>query len=136
MLLADIAIFCACTARFVSDLFGNHIVCFLTRRLRFNLHEVAQPFIVTMGAMGGPITDIMSWETYCRVQTPIVQRTDITICKKCDKLCHCLNALTCALRKDRTQHQEVALRATIAHLSQQVQIMEKRSNFSGVLCRT
>ena len=29
----SLAIFCACTARFVSDLFGNHIVGFPTRRL-------------------------------------------------------------------------------------------------------
>ena len=28
-----LALFCACTGRFVSDLFGNHIVGFPTRRL-------------------------------------------------------------------------------------------------------
>ena len=27
-----LACFCSCTGRFVSDLFGNHIVCFPTRR--------------------------------------------------------------------------------------------------------
>ena len=30
-----LALFCACTGRFVSDLFGNHIVGFPTRRLIF-----------------------------------------------------------------------------------------------------
>ena len=29
-----LASFCACTGRFVSNLFGNHIVCFPTRRLK------------------------------------------------------------------------------------------------------
>ena len=29
-----LALFCACTGRFVSDLVGNHIVGFLTRRLK------------------------------------------------------------------------------------------------------
>ena len=29
-----LAIFCACTARFVSDLFGNHVVGFLKKRLK------------------------------------------------------------------------------------------------------
>ena len=29
-----LSIFCACVARFVSDLFGNHIVCFLKTRLK------------------------------------------------------------------------------------------------------
>ena len=33
---ASIALFCACTGRFVSDLFGNNIVGFPTRRLNFN----------------------------------------------------------------------------------------------------
>ena len=32
-----LAIFCVCTARFVSDLFGNHIVGFLTRRLIYSI---------------------------------------------------------------------------------------------------
>ena len=31
--------FCDCTGRFVSDLFGNHIVGFPTRRLNFNKEE-------------------------------------------------------------------------------------------------
>ena len=31
--LEELALFCACTGRFVSDLFGNHIVGFPTRRL-------------------------------------------------------------------------------------------------------
>ena len=35
----SIAIFCACTARFVSDLFGNHIVDFLVSRLMAILYE-------------------------------------------------------------------------------------------------
>ena len=30
-----LALFCACTGRFVSDLFGNHIVGFPTRRLKY-----------------------------------------------------------------------------------------------------
>ena len=30
----SLALFCACTGRFVSDLFGNHIVGFPTRRLK------------------------------------------------------------------------------------------------------
>ena len=34
-LLPKSEIFCACTGRFVSDLFGNHIVSFPTRRLNF-----------------------------------------------------------------------------------------------------
>ena len=33
LLLKPLAIFCSCTARFVLDLFGNHIVGFPTRRL-------------------------------------------------------------------------------------------------------
>ena len=33
-----LALFCACTDRFVSDLFGNHIVGFPTSRLIFNCH--------------------------------------------------------------------------------------------------
>ena len=33
-----LAIFCSCTARFVSDLFGNHIVGFATRRLKFHMN--------------------------------------------------------------------------------------------------
>ena len=32
-----LALFCACTARFVSDLFGNHIVGFPTRRLMYDI---------------------------------------------------------------------------------------------------
>ena len=43
-----LAIFSACTAQFVSDLFGNHIVGFLTRRL---IHVMSQknlkPFLYT-----------------------------------------------------------------------------------------
>ena len=31
-----LALFCACTGRFVSDLFGNDIVGFLTRRLKWS----------------------------------------------------------------------------------------------------
>ena len=31
-----LALFCACTGRFVSDLFGNHIVGFPTRRLIYH----------------------------------------------------------------------------------------------------
>ena len=31
---SKIAVFCSCTGRFVSDLFGNHIVGFPTRRLK------------------------------------------------------------------------------------------------------
>ena len=34
LLLTLLALYCACTARFVSDLFGNHIVGFPTRRLK------------------------------------------------------------------------------------------------------
>ena len=35
-----LALFCACTGRFVSDLFGNHIVGFPTRRLIFYLQVI------------------------------------------------------------------------------------------------
>ena len=34
LLLKRLALFCACTGRFVSDLFGNNIVGFSTRRLK------------------------------------------------------------------------------------------------------
>ena len=33
-----LAVFCACTAQFVSDLFGNHIVGFPTRWLKFKVY--------------------------------------------------------------------------------------------------
>ena len=35
-----LACFCSCTGRFVSDLFGNHIVGFPTRRLKYLLPTV------------------------------------------------------------------------------------------------
>ena len=40
-----LALFCACTGRFVSDLFGNHIVGFPTRRLKYYIF-VSKQFIV------------------------------------------------------------------------------------------
>ena len=43
---ASIALFCACTGRFVSDLFGNNIVGFPTRRLKLLLVRVIQPMLL------------------------------------------------------------------------------------------
>ena len=41
--LLHVALFCDCTGRFMSDLFGNHIVGFPTRRLKL-------PALLTTGA--------------------------------------------------------------------------------------
>ena len=38
-----LALFCACTGRFVSDLFGNHIVGFPTRRLNESHFHTSNP---------------------------------------------------------------------------------------------
>ena len=39
-LLNFLALFCDCTGRFVSDLFGNHIVVFSTRWLNINIQTI------------------------------------------------------------------------------------------------
>ena len=48
LLKSKISIFCSCTARFVSDLFENHIVGFPTSRLIHRYIDGYQPFFSTM----------------------------------------------------------------------------------------
>ena len=58
-----IAIFCACTARFVSDLFGNHIVGFLMMRLKCTLlqnQSSREPYSIT------PCSLDQCWNPQCK----------------------------------------------------------------------
>ena len=49
LLFKPLAIFCICTARFVSDVFGNHIVVFFLSRLKCSCSSVLGLFLFLPG---------------------------------------------------------------------------------------
>ena len=64
LLFQSLAIFCACTARFVSDLFGNHIVGFPMRWLKSNkqsLHVFCTRFEVQVYAERSTRLALITW---------------------------------------------------------------------------
>ena len=64
LLFQSLAIFCTCTARFVSDLFGNHIVGFPMRWLKSNkqsLHVFCTRFEVQVYAESWTRLALITW---------------------------------------------------------------------------
>ena len=73
---ASLACFCACTGRFVSDMVGNHIVGFPTRRLiSYRHHIVSQnPLVGSLGAVKFNCKG-------CQIKTVIIQNAQADIDK-------------------------------------------------------
>ena len=60
-----LALFCACTAQFVSDLFGNHIVGFPTRRLNYSKIEFKKKCLSPYKAIMPPCEKFMYLSMRC-----------------------------------------------------------------------